>query len=269
MLRNRGLLKAVCSVVTIMFALSFLIKTAIAEVSWQAAFSMLSTKEQRKLGHSIKRFAILSEKMLQREKGLETIWAIDTKGDEPLFGLHVITVDGGTFTTSATFGQVMKLSKMENITYIELAKKFKLLLDGSIPRTAANIAHFLEYTSGVANDGDDVIVGIVDSGIDWAHEDFIDNDAGTSRILFLWDQVDSRKYTKADINDEIDGTPAGYVVEVDEDGHGTHVAGIASGDGSAGSYPDKYTGVAPKADIIVVKTTFGIDDIVDGVGYIM
>src|SRR4030067_1546257 len=37
-------------------------------------------------------------------------------------------------------------------------------------------------------DGKGVIIGIIDSGIDWCHGDFIDDTTWKSRIIFLWDQ---------------------------------------------------------------------------------
>ncbi|MCX6209552.1 MAG: S8 family serine peptidase, partial [Bacteroidetes bacterium] len=115
--------------------------------------------------------------------------------------------------------------------------------------------------------GDGVIVGVFDTGIDWDHLDFRNPaDTTKSRILKLWDQTITPiigevspsgfnygvEYTQAQINNELDGSPAGYVREKDLNGHGTHVAGTAAGNGAALS-TRKFAGVAPNADIVIVK----------------
>ncbi|MBI5648406.1 MAG: S8 family peptidase [Ignavibacteriae bacterium] len=109
-----------------------------------------------------------------------------------------------------------------------------------------------------AYSGQGVVVGVVDSGIDWAHPDFSTRNG--SRIQYLWDMSDSvstvasppveygygREYTRAALE-------AGIALERDLPdgfGHGTHVTGTAAGNGNANA---EYTGIAPKADIIFVK----------------
>ena len=55
--------------------------------------------------------------------------------------------------------------------------------------------------------------------------------------------------------------------EEDCDGHGTHVAGIAAGNGRAAP-GGTYIGVAPQADLVVVKSDGSLSDVIDGVDYI-
>jgi minor extracellular serine protease Vpr len=126
--------------------------------------------------------------------------------------------------------------------------------------------------------GRGVIVGVIDTGIDWKHEDFVKDD-GTSRILYLWDMTDTSfvsssgkigsqppalapgnasgpgtLYTNKQINDALKGQ--GVVNSSDNFGHGTAVAGTAAGNGRAtakGVPAGSYKGVAPEADLIVVK----------------
>ena len=57
------------------------------------------------------------------------------------------------------------------------------------------------------------------------------------------------------------------LAEEDCDGHGTHVTGIAAGNGRAAPF-GTYIGVAPQADLVIVKSDFDLAHIVDGVAYI-
>lgn len=113
--------------------------------------------------------------------------------------------------------------------------------------------------------GNGILIGIVDSGIDYANPAFRNAD-GTTRIVSLWDQTipghppegyaTGTEYTREDINaalEEADEQERFRIVPSrDMSGHGTAVAGIAAGNG-AGSAGGQYRGVAPEAELIVVK----------------
>jgi hypothetical protein len=137
--------------------------------------------------------------------------------------------------------------------------------------------------------GAGVVVGIVDTGIDFTHRDFlVDNTypgTSTSRILYLWDQTISShaggpfpssfsygaEYNNAQLTTKVQ-TGGGTINTEDADGHGTHVASIAAGDGTGtgGAIPSgTFRGIAPSADLVIVRTTFDTADIVDGVSYIV
>ena len=133
--------------------------------------------------------------------------------------------------------------------------------------------------------GKGVIIGMIDSGIDWRHGDFRKAD-GTTRVKALWDMSDAartgpggvgRVYTETEINNALQGSA--IVNEKDVNGHGTHVAGTAAGNGlgtgnsvAAGT----YTGIAPEADLIVVKATrsttatasFADDDLIAAMSFV-
>ncbi len=127
--------------------------------------------------------------------------------------------------------------------------------------------------------GQGVIIGIIDTGIEWAHENFIDSNLKT-RILSVWDQelipeenekspnlnlLDSStnisygvEYTENDINLALDSNNHRSIRHRDNKGHGTHVAGIAAGNGKMvdaiiENEKLKYAGVAPEASLIIVK----------------
>ena len=143
-----------------------------------------------------------------------------------------------------------------------------LIHDDALPVHAGTVPLAQAYT------GKGVVVGIIDTGIDYSHPDFQDS-LGKSRIKFLWDQVlpDSvppqpynygQEWTGADIDNgkaiaHLNTATASY-------GHGTHVSSVAAGNGLA---LNKFKGVAPKADIIFVAANLNSTNaIMDGVKYI-
>ncbi len=125
--------------------------------------------------------------------------------------------------------------------------KIKPYLD----KVAEKVNVAMPWTSGVGGRG--VIVGVVDTGVDFTHPDI------AGRIIYLWDQLNSAQYTREQINDSCP--------EKDYNGHGTHVVGIAAGNGSASD--GLYKGMAPESDIIFVKTTFYSSDIMNGIFWII
>ena len=111
-------------------------------------------------------------------------------------------------------------------------------------------------------------MAVIDSGIDYAHPDFRRAD-GTTRIVSLWDQTipASRglsapagyflgtEYDEARINEALAQPTEQQRYAVcpsrDASGHGTHVAGIAAGNGRASE--GRYRGVAYESDLLIVK----------------
>lgn len=112
--------------------------------------------------------------------------------------------------------------------------------------------------------GTGVLLGIIDSGINYAHLDFRNPD-GTTRIAYLWDQTISgnpptgfltgTEYTREQINEALSkptrAERLAIVPSEDIVGHGTHVAGIAGGNGRGANGNNK--GAAPDAEFIIVK----------------
>ena len=189
-----------------------------------------------------------------------------------------------TFSTAwLSLQQLDEVAAFPEVQFIDTSKNFKKNNDIAVAGTGAFLLH-----SGRLNNtqykGEGIIVAIIDSGIDWDHPDFRDpSDQTKSRILRIWDQTITPvggesspqgftfgvEYTQAQINNEIDGSPAGFLREKDTDGHGTHVAGTAAGNGAALS--SIYSGLAPKSDIIVVKAgngTFSTSNLIAALDYL-
>jgi hypothetical protein len=198
-------------------------------------------------------------------------------------------VHGSIITGRIPVSLLATLAGDPDVVRAEAGTLQKQLLD--IVKSSASSAGVLlgSVDAGSTNfggrDGSGVIIGIVDSGIDFTHGDFI-TAGNASRILYLWDQTDEggspgtlhpdgysigTEWTQTQLTDEVDGSPAGLVRQTDTVGHGTHVIGIAAGDGSdtdGGAPAGTFVGIAPDADIIVVKSTLVNSDIADGVRYI-
>ncbi len=195
------------------------------------------------------------------------------------FGVQVRTELPGLFTAFVPLGAIDQVAALDGVTSIRGAVLAEPNLDASVPTTGANLLRGAGPAFAGLN-GNGVLIGDVDSGIDIHHGDFKDA-GGLTRILNIWDQTvvgtppagysAGTEWTKA----QIDG---GTCTETDPGaiasggGHGTHVMGIAAGDGSqtGGAIPAfTYVGMAPMADIVEVKTDFFTSSIVDGVAYVM
>ena len=107
----------------------------------------------------------------------------------------------------------------------------------------------IRKTENLALRGQGVLVGIVDTGIDYQNPLFLKAD-GTSKIAALYDQELDQRYTREEINRALQQEdPASAVPSRDTNGHGTYVAGLISGNEESYS----YSGVAPDSDLVVVK----------------
>ena len=108
--------------------------------------------------------------------------------------------------------------------------------------------------------GKGVLIGILDTGIDYTNPIFKNAD-NTTKIAALWDQTIlinnstntyyGTEFTREQINQALNSNnPYDIVSSKDEIGHGTMVAGIAAGN----EVPDHgFYGIAPDAELVVVK----------------
>lgn len=150
------------------------------------------------------------------------------------------------------------LATVEEIGYSSVPKLFTFVDTVSLESAgilAAQLQPFLRLT------GRGVLIGFLDSGIDYTHPAFRNLD-GTTRIVRIWDQTDQTgtppdgitygsEYTESMINQALfSGAPLEIVPERDDFGHGTAVAGIACGsvDDSA-----NFIGAAPESQIAFVR----------------
>ena len=159
---------------------------------------------------------------------------------------------------------VVKNKKMGNITDFHF---------DAFPAVALNDSsrqlHFVNQVHAGSNDlpkaykGKDVIVGVVDVGLDVTHPDFKDS-LGKTRVLRYWDQTYSGVYnfpaygygrlwdsTAINNNLFVGNDP------VANNGHGTSVTGRAAGNGRS---TGQNSGNAPEANIVFVQSNMNANN---------
>ncbi|WP_137905978.1 S8/S53 family peptidase [Chryseobacterium sp. 2VB] len=235
---------------------------------------LLKNKENIANGRSVKDLERpdmkLDKHLVVTSKGAQTMYSciIYTKEPEKLKADgFIIQSQLPAFSTAlVTIEDIERLMQLPYVTSVMAPEFDELHNDVSRAQSGASLLQDGVFNNTAYN-GTGVLVGIYDSGIDWKHPDFRKaNDQTKSRIVSIWDQTLTAQagetapvgfstgveYTRAQIEDELDGTPTGFVRENDINGHGTHVSGTAAGNGAA--FADKrHKGFSSDADIVFVK----------------
>lgn len=166
------------------------------------------------------------------------------------FGILAEELIAGYAILTVPESQMDILASTEQIEYVEKPKRlfFSDLTGNTASCYAPGSRIFGELT------GRGVLVAVIDSGISYWNQDFRNAD-GTTRILYLWDQVLGREFDSRQINEAL-ATGSRQQAErlvpsVDTSGHGTAVTGIAAGGGGTGG--TAYAGVARESDLLVVR----------------
>ncbi len=149
----------------------------------------------------------------------------------------------GTFViASLPIENIDKLSQCDCIEYIELEQEVSILNDSARVATKINPVH-LGSNLPQSFKGKDVIVGVIDCGIDFNHINFKDK-SGKSRLKKAGIYNTTTRALEI-YTDEI--AISELTSDATNESHGTHVAGIA-----AGSYTQNgLYGMAPESDLIL------------------
>lgn len=178
------------------------------------------------------------------------------------------------------------VAALTEIEYMEKPKLLFFAVNNGRRVSCINQVQTVGTVQGVVSSGRNlsgagVIVAVIDSGIDYSHPNFRNAD-GTTRILNLWDQTipsgsvadplsvekgnqafleapagyfTGTEFSQAVINRALEQTTERERYEIcpsrDISGHGTHVTGIAAGNGAASQ--GRYRGVAYESPLLVVK----------------
>ena len=176
--------------------------------------------------------------------------------------ISVVPLLGGYAIVALPESMLEQYSQRPQIEFIE--KPTRLYFEDLFSKEASCITQVQRDEPGnLRLTGRGVLIGIVDSGVDYRHPAFLTAD-GKSRILRLWDQsipgnppegyVTGTEYTNVEINEALSlSVQEGRRLVPSEDvsGHGTAVLGVAAGsDFSRGAV---NRGVAYESDLLVVK----------------
>lgn len=185
---------------------------------------------------------------------------------EALGGKVRTNMGGNLVTVSLPIAKINEIAALDDVNYIQAAPKVRLTMDKA--RADANVDQCHTATTGMeAYTGKGVVVGLVDTGMQYTHIDYQNSEGTECRIRRVWNQS-ATGTAPSGYNYGAEYTTAARIkskrYDVTSQYHAGHVLGIAAGaDKSSG-----YYGVAPDADIVFVSMGDDVADVVDGVKYI-
>ena len=170
---------------------------------------------------------------------------IDEVGFEPSWRFHHIPIISGEVKTEL----LDELLEVKGVVFLTLNGELQIALDNAIGIHHVDTVWDFGYT------GEGISIAIIDTGIDPLHvglNDF-DDDPSTAdpKVVAFYDALDGS-------GDDGSGETEPY----DDQGHGSHCAGISAGTGAVGEGPlsdgsTPYRGVAPGASLVGVKVLDG------------
>lgn len=179
---------------------------------------------------------------------------------------YYVTIINNKYAIVSVKGEVelnVEGPKFSSIVYVRTPEMYTL---EQISPIQASKASFLQVGSPLNLTGKGVNIAIIDTGIDYLSEEFMESN-GETRIEAIWDQTIVQKenakgiavpfgavFFKDEIQNAIQasregGSPYDIVPTKDEIGHGTNMAGII---GATGKNP-MFKGVAPECNFIIIK----------------
>ncbi|WP_116131242.1 S8 family serine peptidase [Tropicimonas sp. IMCC34043] len=208
------------------------------------------------------------------------------EGAEPPPGLHLVARFGTIATGRADRGALRAIHDHPSVASLKAPRTYAGELGGGLAEgpdepglSEADPTPTDEdrrRPEGLPETGRGVVVAVIDWGCDFAHPDFRASD-GRTRLIGLWDQRASgssprpygygRLHGPAAIDRALAGrdpfAALGYAPSIgDAPTHGSHVLGIAAGNGRAGG----PQGIAPEADLFFCHLGPGLGELGDSIG---
>lgn len=211
------------------------------------------------------------------ERGYETFRArAEASLGRPLNPVHQYRYATNGFAASLSADEASRLAAMPGVISVQPEEIHKLHTDAGPTWIGAN--NIWTGFGVPQTKGEGVVVGVLDSGINWDHDSFKDLGEGTGNTADPYDHENpypsqlglcSKEevlcndklvgvydfVTDVDSTDTVEENTDGY----DNDGHGTHVASIAVGNTDTANFTfglTTFSGVAPNANLVTYRVCF-------------
>ncbi len=233
-----------------------------------------------------------SDDLDEEYEGENKLWEVvvrfgGTLAGSALPGWEVVELSGGYAIVTLPQNEIRALAALPQVEYVEMPKRLYFSTDAGRIASCVPAGQGLWSARGQRGQaeaegryeerlptptrsrsvgGQGVLVALIDSGLDYFHADFRNED-GSTRIAAMWDQTGTSRgmapegflmgteYTREEINAALaaGSRAAGEAIvpERDVSGHGTQVLGIAAGNGRSSG--GRYRGMAPESELVVVK----------------
>ncbi len=180
-------------------------------------------------------------------------------------GVKIISKFDGLVTANIPVSALEKVAALKNVKKVSVAKKLKKYT--YYGREATNVDDVLNFTSDAqaagllqAYDGTGVVIGIIDTGIQFDHQMFKDENGHTRIKKAIVYNTTSQQLVEYDTQSAIEA----LTYDTADEYHGSHTSSIAGGsnftfngyyyDNSTSNFANgsrTYGGMAPKADLVL------------------
>jgi minor extracellular serine protease Vpr len=211
---------------------------------------------------------------------------LETINVSELLNLNVLnhTQIKDIWTFRVPLSSITAFCELSGLKYLEIAEPVSPYLNESVPSARIDSVHFGLGNLSQAYRGSGVVVAVIDWGFDYTHPVFYDDNLTELRLVRAWDQNKTIGDAPLDYGYGVEyiGQEALLIAQSDTDyvfgpgTHGTHVAGIAGGNGGGpdavftvtGNPETEFIGAAPESELIFISLKRDAPSLIDGFNYV-
>ena len=178
-------------------------------------------------------------------------------------GQHATRISATTVTARVAPEWLARLAEDQRVVQLTASKRLRPFLQKARQVTGVDRVHAGDNLDTPFT-GKGIVIGVIDQSFEFKHMGFLDEN-GKSRIKMLWDRskdIEKDIQSKAAPVYNVDALTKTHETYDPGSGHGTHVTNIAAGSKHA---DNPFYGVAPKADIVVIPSSFENTEIIEDI----